>query len=70
MESKLLDMIALHENHTGAYLFRVLQETVTDFDIENSIFRSVFLFFLNFFSDKKLTVFLVSLTIIGVITEY
>jgi hypothetical protein len=48
MESKLLDMIALHENHTGAYLFRVLQETVTDFGIENSIFRSVFHFFFKF----------------------
>ena len=44
MESKLLNIIVLHENYTGAYLFRVLQETVTDFDIENSIFRSVFHF--------------------------
>jgi hypothetical protein len=39
MQSKLLDMIDLKENHTGAYLFRVLQEILTNFDIENSIFR-------------------------------
>jgi hypothetical protein len=44
MESKLLDMITLYENHTEAYLFRILQETLTDFGIENSIFRSVFHF--------------------------
>jgi hypothetical protein len=44
MQSKLLDMVDLKENHTGAYLHTILQKSLSDFEIQNSIFRSVFNF--------------------------
>jgi hypothetical protein len=37
--SKLLDMVELKESHSGAYLFRKLTDTLTDFNIENRIIR-------------------------------
>ncbi len=41
MDSKLLDMVDLKERHSGKYMYKVLNNTLIEFGVENSIFRYV-----------------------------